>query len=102
MNWDAKYDPDAREHRERPQRRKKNTRRWCKGKVGREHVPQIEFDHRYRTKCGPPPAWARRIIWTHDWWCHHIEVCVNCRKHLRDGWQLKNEECPDYPVRDAA
>jgi hypothetical protein len=90
---DPKSDPDAKEHRERPQRRKKDTRRWCKGKLGRKHKPGIVFDDRFQRPCAPAPAWAQKLK---GWWwmCHHIEICTVCKKHLR--WYVPKEECPTW------
>ena len=46
-----------------PHRSKKNTKRWCKGKVGREHVPG---------------EWGTRRG-MHYWW---EKPCQNCGKIL--------------------
>lgn len=83
----------------------KDTRHWCKGKVGREHTPAIEMPpNAYRQDCG----W---ITWNEVPWysCHHVELCTTCGKHLRlsYGWlrteprNLQPEECPAYAPRVA-
>lgn len=97
---DPRRDPDAKENREHPQRRKKKTGKWCKGKVGVPHKPVIEFDRRYengysgRMTCG----WTKTFFISDRgrmyWRCLHHEVCSVCGKHLR--WRLKPAECPDY------
>lgn len=50
-----------------PPRPKKDTRRWCRGKVGREHV------------LGCKPHW---LFGTPGWWEHY---CMNCGKVV-DMW----------------
>jgi hypothetical protein len=94
---DPRSDPDSREQREYPTRfnKRKNTKRWCKGKVGREHQPVIVYDERYlrwHKECHVAPSWAYRSM--KGWYCIHLEVCTNCGKHLR--WRVPKEECPDY------
>lgn len=76
---------------ERRSKSKKNTKRWCKGKVGREHVPEIRFNEMWRSldrKCG-----ARVRFWGGG--CYHEEACSGCGKILR--WALPWGECPDNP-----
>lgn len=51
-----------------PVRAKKNTRRWCRGKAGVEHVtawrkwPEGDYDSR---------------------WQHYVQYCTVCGKHLK-------------------
>lgn len=87
----------------------KNTRQWCKGKVGREHTLAIEI---------PPNAWRQDCRWVTNignepWYsCQHVEMCTTCGKQLRrsDGWlatpdsktTLPPGECPDYTPVTAA
>jgi len=83
-----KYAPEP--ERETPHiGRRKNTKRWCRGKVGREHVsgivkdPQLLFGQADR-----PCALDRR------WFpCIHMERCTVCGKVLR-RW-LPADECPE-------
>ena len=35
-------------------RKRKDTKRWCKGKVGREHVPTVELSRRFQNPCKGP------------------------------------------------
>jgi len=57
---------------------KKDTKRWCKGKVGREHVTEIRMEdwlgRDYR--CG-------RHTWTGRWMCWESNVCTVCGKKMR-------------------
>lgn len=74
-----------------PHKSKKNTRRWCKGKVGREHTPEIRHT-------GERNGWAKGWVcgprrWgLKGWSCHHEEICTTCGKLLR--WTLGGD-CPD-------
>jgi hypothetical protein len=53
-----------------PQRRKKNTRRWCKGIEGREHqLEVVEIDS----------AWTKGRA-------HFVDRCKVCGKHVDDFW----------------
>lgn len=70
-------------------RSRKDTKRWCRGKVGVEHQPMIEP----RRDGG-----CHAILWggpPHEdhWFCMHQEVCMECGKIL-DVWLPRNR-CPD-------
>lgn len=69
--------------RRRPAR--KDTRRWCKGKPGSEHVPVIERPY------DRPCERDERFSWAIG--CNHHEVCATCGKVLR--WSIDYAECPD-------
>ena len=79
--------PEVPRHRSR-----KDTRRWCRGKVGVEHQTEVRLDR---------PAWKRDDVpdcyrpewWPSSWWCNHQEVCTVCNKILR--WSLERD-CPRY------
>jgi len=72
---------------ERKPRAKKNRKRWCKGKEGREHIPTIEFS----------PMWmslGRKCHRDSHWYgCYHQRVCKTCGKVLE--WSIPVSECPD-------
>lgn len=85
----------------------KDTRRWCRGKPGRVHKPEI-----VRTHLGWQPAvckWAGRHDFrllrqgrdedgtTVGWVCYHEERCSACGKVLRSSWELRRVECPVFP-----
>lgn len=82
-------EPDAPPHRSR-----KNTRRWCKGKPGREHQLEL-IRHRWLSRertCGYMLGGA-------DWWvCSHVYKCSACSKLVK--W-LGEDNCPDRPREDA-
>lgn len=84
---------------------RKDTRSWCKGKPGREHVPQIvrvssSFGQR---SCEWIPSYDWRAIragtdaWALQWSCWHIESCASCGKILRDLGSIPVSECDSYP-----
>lgn len=93
--------PDVPKHN-----RRKRTRRWCRGKVGREHQLEIVLDERtlpWRTMNGtrPPcyrPDWMRNTkhgsqVESWSWLCSHIERCTVCGK-IVEHWL--GERCPNY------
>lgn len=67
-------------------RKKKNTKRWCKGKVGKEHEPVIELNTK---RMYGNIRECRSGGW---WYCFHHEVCKNCHKELK-----YMVDCPDFP-----
>lgn len=97
--WNRHDLPDE-EDRTPRRRRKKDTRRWCRGKVGVEHQPVIVRDHWGWTadqECGLRDWVVGRDP---DWFCFHREVCDNCGKVLRH--KLSDEECPIWREQSAA
>ena len=88
-NHDDTKDPLSDAHAEHKPRGKKNTRKWCKGKPGVEHVVVTVVHHSATgTRCGAS-TWM-----PHRWLCRHAMQCVTCGKYLNE-W-LKPAECPDY------
>jgi hypothetical protein len=79
---------------------KKNTKRWCKGKVGVEHFPQVELSHYYagsRTRMGKPTCYRSDQSWRGNkqvWLCSHCIRCANCRKILHEAWDMEPSQCP--------
>lgn len=85
----------------------KDTKHWCRGKVGREHTLAIQM---------PDNAWSRGCRWIYSigdepWYnCAHVELCTACGRIFRRnyGWPrgsqsrtaLRSEECPDYQPAD--
>lgn len=85
--------PEVARHRSR-----KNTRFWCKGRPGVEHVREIRIsawaqrwlvDAQGRPPCCPP-EWGGPS----SWFCNHEEVCRTCGKILRPTLGVS---CPDKP-----
>ncbi len=85
--------------------RRKNTKRWCRGKEGREHVVVVARDSYFsdenRWKCGMVRSWKNRDEWV--WRCFHILRCENCGKILErgDGYLGQGEKCPDFHTVEA-
>ena len=75
---------------------RKDTRRWCKGKVGRSHQIGVSDTPTYH--CYPAPSWATEKMRERrgDWWCSHLIVCTVCGKRM--GY-LDGADCPDRPDR---
>lgn len=84
----------ATEPRQRPQRSRKNTRRWCKGKVGVEHVVETRLnkyaDAPWRHG---KPACYRAEWYACRWWCNHERYCTTCGKILVASLDA---DCPDF------
>lgn len=89
--------PRASEPSEAPHRSHKNTRRWCRGKVGRLHTPVVVVPDN-------TSGWSRtcRAITTRAflgvdrspiWYCSHRLVCDSCGKVLKFF-----VSCPDRPT----
>lgn len=76
---------------------RKDTRRWCHGKEGREHAPEIVYHGLYGRACKWEESWSSDGI---RWRCEHRETCANCGKTIRESWQLAAGECPAYPGSD--
>jgi hypothetical protein len=80
-------------------KKKKDTKRWCKGKVGREHVPCItKASSGGSCRCNYAP-WSIRhksgeTTPLKKYICWHQKSCQVCGKVLE--WFLTEEECPDY------
>lgn len=81
-------------------RRRKDTRRWCRGHPGREHQPQTIRGSRYgiwADKCGPRRGWLRRPAG--PWLCWHEIRCQACSKVLVYSFSMKPGQCPDWLAR---
>lgn len=77
-----------------PWRSRKNTRRWCKGKPGREHQVAVTLRARWGHDDCHQPRWRTTTGKPgREWLCYHVESCTACGKVLRC---LKDEECPIY------
>jgi hypothetical protein len=80
---------------------RKDKRHWCRGKPGREHVPELAINQSgiyWGRQCGWKPSWnVTGQDYDVTWWCRHREVCANCGKILREAWDVEITECPLYP-----
>ena len=99
--WERHHkDPDHRGHRPVQPRAKKDTRSWCKGKVGVPHQPVVNRQSFGQGRpCRQPPAWFSMQFRRgnhRQWWCYHQVVCRICGKILVH--QLDWRFCPDLPA----
>lgn len=79
---------------------RKDTRHYCKGKPGVEHVPHLVRHPLFWRRDDPGCRW--QASWTTRdggyaacWACDHREECERCGKVLRD--HIPAAECPAYP-----
>jgi hypothetical protein len=86
--------PETRSHRAR-----KDRKRWCRGKPGVEHTPEVVvaaagwMRSAYVKKCHRPPWKTTSGRPLMVWICNHQEVCTGCGRILRAGF---GKDCPDY------
>lgn len=96
LDWPRRDVERATDPVSRPQRRRKNTRRWCRGREGVNHVLETRLSKGadYRLALDPnAPVCYRAEWWPHRWWCNHERYCVNCGKIIDDSL---HRDCPDY------
>jgi len=112
MSWEKSKD-DLREEFSRQVNKRKPTAKWCKGKEGREHTPELVINHNYvepvqlpdteikaKFACRWYPiyySYMRRDEGPKEWRysCRHSYRCTACGKYTE--YYLKNiEECPDF------
>lgn len=81
--------------------KRKKTGRWCRGKVGVEHTPELVVNHNYNPTrvCGWRDIYSwrsgERQLWKWHYSCRHSYRCTKCGKYTE--YFLKNvEECPDF------
>lgn len=78
-----------------PHRARKDTKRWCRGKVGVEHTPNVVLAAAGWQRFG---GWEKRCGWSSwkpaGWMCRHQEVCSECGRIMREAF---GKDCPNYP-----
>lgn len=74
----------------RPQRGKKNTRKWCRGKVGTPHRVEVVRHHYYSHTV--PCHWWQGYV-KRSWVCYHAQRCTVCGKYLLENLR---SECPEF------
>lgn len=77
-------------------RSKKNTRRWCRGKNGVEHVTEVRLNNMSRFLWDRDKSCYRSEWNSKRWWCNHERFCVNCGKIMK--YSLEND-CPDFTTK---
>jgi hypothetical protein len=129
-DWDSGLPPnDARKADPLPRaqrhRARKDRKRWCRGKVGVEHVREVRvsrFGKYWSDRNGKPPClweytrwrWVRhpkpgqpRTVPVEEslrWRCSHESYCSACGKILEPSWSINENEkrCPDYQPREGS
>lgn len=100
MKWEDERPEDLRE-RVKSLPGRKNTREWCRGKVGRRHEVEVRLDPQMvsmNDRAGRPTLCHR---WQYGneryrlWICYHQIVCVNCGKILNHSL---GSDCPDRTI----
>jgi hypothetical protein len=73
---------------------RKNTKKWCRGKVGVEHQPVLVFDSRQAYLAEDCLAFKARVQrWGNALkWCLHVKECAKCGKITEHSVQAS--ECP--------
>jgi hypothetical protein len=98
VSWDKSKD-ELREETIRQTNKRKKTGRWCRGKVGVEHVTELVVNHNMTAiSCKWYPLYYsfwRKEEGPKDWRysCKHSLKCINCGKYVE--YFLKPEQCPD-------
>lgn len=89
--WVAPPDPERVGHA------RKDRRRWCRGREGREHVlgePELShWGEQHMARTGHDVACFRPDWYVHYWICQHVIKCIVCGRVMRRGL---NNECPIY------
>ncbi len=96
---DFRHSGDGPEETAGKPKRKKDTKRWCRGKEGVEHIPEIKKRQGYGgfRSCKMLNVSSER--YPSIWSCNHELVCANCGKIIE--WTL-GDDCPDKPSHDSS
>lgn len=95
MNRNEPLESD--EWRPKASQKRKDTKHWCKGKVGREHTPEVGLSKwpYNRNICGTAAdiySWDNGPF-RNRWVCRHELVCTSCGKIIKHT--LDRDECPE-------
>jgi hypothetical protein len=97
---------ELREEVIRTTNKRKKTGRWCRGKVGVEHEPELVVNHNMqRMTCrwySIYYSFLRRDEGPKDYryTCKHSYRCTNCGKYT-EVWLKNVEDCPDFTPKPA-
>jgi hypothetical protein len=87
--WDGERNPVPDVPAEPKRQSKKNTKRWCRGKVGREHRMEWIHDKKHDWGQARPPE--------SGWWTYR---CAECLKHFDYCWPIAQKcKCGQHPTR---
>lgn len=98
--WDDSKHPDSDLFQPRRPRAKKDTKRWCRGKVGVEHQKTVVMGQNYSYPCKDGGWFDRETRTWHSsgrWICWHVIACENCGKQF-----VGKVECPDREENNEA
>lgn len=89
-------DPLSKENQPHRPRARKDTKRWCRGKEGREHQPEMvrHHQHGHHDRDCHESSW-----WKGGWWCYHASRCRICGKYVDSS--LPKEQCPTWLKRES-
>lgn len=96
MNWEKR--PEDLRERVKSLPGKKNTKEWCRGKVGRHHEVEVRLDPQIvsmNERAGRATTCHRWAYGSNEyriWLCYHQIICVNCGKILNHSL---GDDCPD-------
>jgi hypothetical protein len=73
---------------------RKDRKKWCLGKPGREHRIELMVPPNIPGYIKQGCRWSCwEVGGVRFYLCNHVWICVVCGKHLRD---TQPEDCPDY------
>lgn len=74
-----------------PRQQKKDTKKWCRGKIGREHEGECKmYDELKQANHGPRDyGYMSRC---------RVLICKKCGKHLESWWGSKKDK-PDWVIK---
>ena len=86
----------------------RNTRRWCRGKEGVDHLPRLVRRRPDDRPCNRVEDWRDLLArddpqsnirwWNAPWECFHSSICDRCGKVLIFLTDLAWDCCPDLPL----
>lgn len=100
-SWDPVAPRDVRRtdpvHPPKPPGRK-DRQKWCRGKVGIEHTPEVMIPVNFWGKGSPWAVCGYRDWYPHRWACYHQWVCTSCGKHI--SRKVTQQECQEALHRE--
>ena len=101
MGYEKSKD-DKRDAMSRQTNKRKKTNKWCRGKVGVAHTPELVVNHNMIN--WKPCSWFPRYYSylrrdegpkDYQYHCKHSYRCTSCGKYT-EYWLKNPEECPDF------
>jgi hypothetical protein len=97
---DIRHTKDSDEHRKESSVKKKNTKKWCKGKAGREHksvcmtYAEAKLSAEERNLKRPGVGYIGKSMSR-----YRFLVCTSCGKELAIYYGFKSEDKPDWVTK---